>query len=297
MWSACDPTTMDDRQAGQPFLGSEALACGLLNRHQLRTRFRAVLPNVYLPRGREPSLQDRIAAAWLWSRGSGTIAGLSAAAMHGSKWIPADIPVELVHFNPRPPRGVVTRRWVLHADEVQMMEGRRVTSPARTAFDLGRRDTFPIAVARLDALARATKLKVGDVLTVAAHHPGTRGLRRLESVLELVDRGAESPQETYLRLVLVRAGLPPPRTQVPVYAEDGALVAYLDMGWRELMIGVEYDGDQHRTDRRQYVRDMRRRELLEELGWLVIRVVAEDHPSDVLLRVRRALAERQSSVP
>jgi len=73
-------------------------------------------------------------------------------------------------------------------------------------------------------------------------------------------------------------------------------VAYLDMGWPDLMLGVEYDGDHHRADRRQYVRDIRRWELLEELGWLVIRVVAEDHPTDVLRRVRRAIAQRQSDV-
>jgi very-short-patch-repair endonuclease len=112
----------------------------------------------------------------------------------------------------------------------------------------------------------------------------------------LLTRGAESPQETYLRLVLVRAGLPRPQTQVPVYADDGAVVAYVDMGWPDLLIGVEYDGDHHRADRRQYVRDIRRLELLEELGWLVIRVVAEDRRPDILRRVRRAMAERQSSV-
>jgi very-short-patch-repair endonuclease len=271
------------------------MASGVLNRHQLRTRFRAILPDVYLPREREPSLQDRIAAAWLWSQGKAVIAGLAASAVHGAKWIPDDAPVELIHINPRPPRGVVTRRVLLRNDEVQLVAGRQVTTPARTAFDLGGRGSLTAAVARLDALARATKFSVDDVLVVAARHPGTRGLRQLETALDLVDRGAESPKETYLRLVLVRAGLPRPQTQVPVYVDDAA-VAYLDMGWPDLMLGVEYDGDHHRADRRQYVRDIRRWELLEELGWLVIRVVAEDHPTDVLRRVRRAIAERQSDV-
>jgi very-short-patch-repair endonuclease len=279
-----------------PFFGSEALATGVLNRHQLRTRFQAVLPDVYLERGREPSLQDRIAAAWLWSHGEAVIAGLSAAAVHGARWIAGDAPVELFYANPRPPNGVVTRRALLRSEEVQVVDGWRVTTAARTAFDLGHRGSLTAAVAQLDALARATKLGIDDVLAVAARHPGTRGLRQLEAALDLVDRGAESPQETYLRLALVRAGLPRPQTQVPVYADGGVVVAYLDMAWPELMVGVEYDGDHHRADRRQYVRDIRRWELLEELGWLVIRVVAEDHPTDILRRVRRAIAERQSSV-
>lgn len=280
----------------QPFLGSEALVGGLVNRHQLRTRFRTVFPDVYLARESEASLQDRIAAAWLWSHREAVIAGLSAAAMHGARWISDDAAVELIHANPRPPTGVVTRRELLHSDEVQLMDGRPVTTPARTAFDLGRRGSLSSAVARLDALVRATKLEVDDVLAVAARHPGVRGLRQLESALDLVDRGAESPQESYLRLVLIRGGLPRPKTQVPVYADDGTVVAYLDLGWPELMVGVEYDGDHHRTDRRQYVRDIRRRDLVEDLGWRLVRVVAEDHPTDILRRARRAIAERESTV-
>jgi very-short-patch-repair endonuclease len=57
-------------------------------------------------------------------------------------------------------------------------------------------------------------------------------------------------------------------------------------------VAVEYDGDHHRTDRRQYARDQRRLRRLEELGWIVIRVIAEDKPEDVLRRVRAALRRR-----
>ncbi|MCV7217322.1 hypothetical protein H7J51_18780 [Mycobacterium crocinum] len=284
------------QNGGQPFVGSEALACGLLNRHQLRTRYRAVFPDVYISRETEASVQDRIAAAWLWSSRNATIAGLSAAAVLGAKWISADDPVELIHDNPRPPSGVITRRLLVHSDEVQAVGDWQVTTPARTAFDIGRHGNLRSAVARLDALARATKVSPEDVLAVAARHRGSRGLRQLESALDLVDRGAESPQETYLRLLLIRGGLPRPTTQIPVYGDDGNVVAYLDMGWPELLVGVEYDGDQHRSDRRQYLRDIRRRDVVEDLGWRLLRVVAEDHPMDILRRARRAIAERASTV-
>ena len=33
----------------EPFIGSEALANGLVRKHQLRTNYRAVFPNVYVP--------------------------------------------------------------------------------------------------------------------------------------------------------------------------------------------------------------------------------------------------------
>src|ERR1700722_9692836 len=97
----------------EPFIGSEALQRGALNRHQLRTRYRALLPTVYLSAGVRPSLEQRIAAAWLWSTANATVAGAAAAALHGTKWIPNDVPVELICANSRPPRGVLTRRCLL----------------------------------------------------------------------------------------------------------------------------------------------------------------------------------------
>jgi very-short-patch-repair endonuclease len=66
------------------------------------------------------------------------------------------------------------------------------------------------------------------------------------------------------------------------------------LGFRaaRLSVAVEYDGDQHRTDRRQYVKDIRRWEIVERLGWLVVRVVAEDRPHHIIQRVRDARARR-----
>lgn len=154
----------------------------------------------------------------------------------------------------------------------------------------------PLAVVRLDALARATGFKVDDVLCVAGRHPGARGLRQLETALELVDPGAQSPKESYLRLLLIDAGFPRPRTQIPVPGADGIPFAYLDLGWEDYMVAVEYDGDHHQRDRQQYVKDIRRAELLEQMGWVIIRVVAEDRPADILRRVRAAVRERTSVV-
>nr|WP_231974947.1 hypothetical protein [Mycobacterium sp. E1747] len=281
---------------GEPFVGSEALAMGVVSRHQLRTRFRAVFPNVYLPNDVMPTLDGRIAAAWLWSGRRAVITGAAAASLHGSRWIPDDVPIELAFNRSRAPHGVLTRRYALIDGETQVARGMLVTTPERTAFDIGRRGAIRSAVVRLDALARATGLKVDDVLKVAQSHPGSPGLRRLETALEFVDSGAASPRESYLRLLLIDAGVPRPHTQIPVVGDDGIPFAYLDLGWPEQMVAVEYDGDQHRTDRRQYVKDIRRIETLEEMGWIIIRVVAEDRPAGIIDRVRAALAARQSTV-
>ncbi|HZU46467.1 MAG TPA: hypothetical protein VFA16_04300 [Mycobacterium sp.] len=279
------------RASDEPFIGREALVSGVLNRHQLRSRYRAVFPNVYLAKHIQLSFEKRVIAAWLWSHREATIAGAAAAALHGVSWID-DVPVELVHSNARTPAGVVTHRDTLLDGEVQTIAGRRVTTPERTAFDIGRRRSLRSAVAQLDSLARVTGLNLADVVRISECHRGARGLRQLETALELVDPGAQSPRESYLRLLLIEAGLPRPQTQIPVVDADGVAMAYLDLGWQEHMVAVEYDGDHHRTDRGQYVKDIRRLEMLERMGWLIIRVVAEDRPADIVRRVRQALELR-----
>jgi hypothetical protein len=180
----------------------------------------------------------------------------------------------------------------MHDDEVTRVAGLPVTTVARTAYDLARRLPRGQALARLDALMHATPFSNEDVMLLAKRYHGARGLRRLRAVLPLVDGGAASPKETWLRLVLIDAGLPIPATQIPVV--DGYWpVAFLDLGWKQCKVGVEYDGDHHRSDRRQYVKDQRRLRKLEQLGWLVVRVIAEDKPDDIVRRVRDALDQRK----
>lgn len=118
------------------------------------------------------------------------------------------------------------------------------------------------------------------------------GVKAAKAALELIDGGAQSPKETWLRLLLLQAGFPRPQTQIAVRNEWGWAEAYLDMGWEDIMVAVEYDGDQHRTSRYQYVKDIRRLEMLERYGWIVVRVIAEDHPDDIIRRVAQARARR-----
>lgn len=273
------------------FRGSEALRQGQLSRYQLRAGFRAIYPDVYLPRCASSSLRARAVAAWLWSGRRGVLAGLAAAALHGAAWIDDDERVELIWSNTRPPAGVLTRNQRVDTDEITAVAGFPVTTPARTAFDLARHLPAGEAVARLDALKRASPFSVEDVLLLVKRHPGVLGLRRLRTKLPLVDPGAASPKETWLRLLLIDAGLPVPTTQIPVQ-ENWRLVGVLDMGWEQYKVVAEYDGDQHRSDRRQYARDQWRMRKLEGLGWVVVRVIAEDKPEDVVRRVGDALRRR-----
>src|SRR6476660_7642354 len=92
-----------------PFLGAEALGQGTLNRHQLRTRCRRLFPGVYVGKDIEPTVDTTVVAAWLWSHRAAVVAGLAAAAMLGSKWVPIDVTVDLICTNTRPPRGIRCR--------------------------------------------------------------------------------------------------------------------------------------------------------------------------------------------
>jgi hypothetical protein len=277
---------------GEPFIGSEAVTGGVASHSQLRRKYTRVFRDVYVSEGTELTHVVRARAAWLWSGRRGVIAGFSAASLHGSEWIDAARPVDIIHDNRHALPGLQIWGDRLESDEFELIDGVAVTSPARTALDLACWYPSTSAVAAIDALMRATEVKVADAELLAARYRGRRGLERARVSLDLIDAGAQSPKETWLRLVLVQAGLPRPQTQIPVRDEFGDVFAYLDMGWEDVKVAVEYDGEQHRSDRRQYTWDVRRLEMVERRGWILVRVVAGDRPADILRRVRAARARR-----
>lgn len=280
------------KASNRPFLGTEAVAAGCVSRRGLRRRHRMIYRNVYLPDGCDLTPADRAIAGWLWSGRRATVAGVSAAALHGSRWLDPRLPAELNRPTPAAVDGIVIHRERLHADEICRIDGMPVTTPARTAFDLGRRRGLPTAVIRLDALANATGLRPEDVSALAERHRGVRGLVQLRRALLLMDAGAESPQETRTRLLLVRNGLPAPTTQIVVCDEFGRIFARIDMGWRAHRVGVEFDGAQHWTDPAQRTADIDRYAELTARGWVIVRVSSDllrYRPGVVVARVRAAL--------
>jgi hypothetical protein len=196
-----------------PFIGSEAIAVGSLTPYALRTRFVKLYPDVYVSREIDLTASVRAEAAWLWSRRNGVVAGRSAAALHGAKWVDSRLPAEIHCSNRRPPAGIRTWSDAVADDEIEIVHAIAVTTPERTALDIASRYPLDAAVAAIDALARRTRLKMADVDLIAERYKGRRGIRRARKALDLVDAGAESPRETWLRLLLIRGGFPrpPPR--------------------------------------------------------------------------------------
>ncbi|OBF03796.1 hypothetical protein [Mycobacterium sp. 852002-10029_SCH5224772] len=275
-----------------PFLGSEALAVGALTPYELRSRYVRLHRDVYLPRDVELTAGVRAKACWLRSRRRGILAGLSASALYGARWIDPTLPASIIDSNRRAAPGVRVWQERIEPDEIAIVQGMRVTAPARTALDLASRYPKRTAVAAIDALAQVVELKPADIDLVAERYAGRRGIKAARVVIGLIDSGAQSPKETWLRLLLIDAGFPRPQTQIAVRNEWGWAEAYLDMGWEDIKVAVEYDGDHHRSVRSQYAKDIGRLEMLERYGWIVVRVIAEHHPADIIRRVGEARASR-----
>ncbi len=269
----------------EPFLGSMAVSSGRLTRRVLARYHTALYRDVYIPQDVELTARIRAEAAWL-STGA-TLGGLSAAAVFGTKWIDPGAPAEVIRADRHSPAGIIAHSWSLAPDEICMIGGVDATTPARSAFDIGRTRPVEQAIPIIDALINATRISPADVAAVAASHPGARGVAKLPGLLDLVDGGAESPQETRVRLILVRGGIPRPETQI----EFRDLRVRVDMGWREWKVAVEYDGIHHWADSRQRSWDIDRLALLEESRWVVIRVSSDmlKRPDVIVERVRAKL--------
>lgn len=279
----------------QPFLGPEAIASGRLTRGKLRWNNTAILPRVYIPNDAERTIYTNAVAAWLHSGRQGIIAGRAAAALHGAKWVDASTPVEIIANHGRRRPGVIVHEERIAPDEITYVGELPVTSVARTALDLGRHLPRDRAIAHLDALAAATGVTAVDALALIDRYRGARGVRRARAALALMDGGAQSPEETRVRLMLIDAGLPAPRTQIRL--ADGYDEAFLDMGYDEPMVGLDYDGLHHSENRRQYVYDVGRAEFVDRQGWIDIHVVKEHSRAYILHRVFEAFARRGWTPP
>ncbi|WP_338762258.1 DUF559 domain-containing protein [Nocardia vulneris] len=277
----------------EPFPGSWARQAGLVSQWELRHNFVRLFPDVYLRKGFALDAVTRARAAGHWAKGSGVLVGYSAAALHGTRWLdPEQLPEIARPGHYKAPAGIRVVQAEIDPVECCAVAGFRVTTPARTGFDLGRRLARDEAVPVLDALCAATGLVPSEIAAVARAHPGARGVHRLPAVLEVLDGGAESPPESHVRLLLMDNGLPRPTTQLVVRNGAGEFLARVDMGWSPWRVAVEYDGIQHWTDPAQRTKDIDRIATLESVGWRVVRVNAtllRQRPHVVLDRVRAAL--------
>jgi len=256
-----------------PFRGDEALAAGTVTRNELYgPRFRRLFPGVFVPAGLAVDFAVRTRAAYLLVKDrGGVLAGYSAALLLGADCAPRNAPAEvLVPSDARGHPGLRVRRDRLAESERTVVAGCRVTTAARTAWDLARRLPLVEAVVATDALARLGPFAPADLLARRLAEPGARGSQRLPEVVGLCDHRAESPMETRLRLALVRGGLPRPEVQFPVRDAHGFTLARVDLAYPPARLAIEYDGAWH-LDRRRWSLDRERDITLAAEGWQTLR--------------------------
>ncbi|KUI26135.1 hypothetical protein AU195_14275 [Mycobacterium sp. IS-1496] len=273
-----------------PIVGSEEIAAGRLTRAALRWNYTAIHPNIYLPRGATRTPAARTAAAFLWTGRKGVIAGRAAAHLHGVYWALTDHDIEVIGKHRKPVHGVAIHDERIGPDEIRHYGAELlVTSPARTALDLGRRLPRVEAVTVLDALAAASGVTAAEVQALAARYPGMRGMPAAREAVELMDGGAQSREESMIRLFLMDAGLPRPTTSISL--EDKLWSARIAMGWKFAKVGISFESDDH-LESYSGVQRLETEELIQRLGWLHIRAHPWRSLRIVRSRARAALMSR-----
>jgi hypothetical protein len=288
---------------GRPFTQRQAVDCGVSRevlRRMVRTGLlRRVLRGVYVDAAADDGLLMRACAVSLVIPDTAVVTDRTAAWLHGVDALrPGDHvvppPVEVFqqpgHTRVRTAATSGGERTLLPRD-VELVHDVRVTTPLRTALDLGRLARRDHAIAALDALLRLGRFDRPALLLEIARFRGQRGVVQLRALAPIADGRAESPGESVLRLRWLDTGLPRPEPQVEVRL-NGLLRARLDLAVAELRFAVEYDGWDWHSSAAQRAHDRERRTWLRANGWTVLVLTKRevfDHPHLAAERIRAAL--------
>jgi hypothetical protein len=173
-------------------------------------------------------------------------------------------------------RDVRGRTRDLRDEDLMTIDGVRLTTPLRTALDLGCNLRRREAMAALNGFARLHGITPAQLRAMLPRFRRRRGVVQLRELLELVDARIESARESWTWLEIHDAGLPLPEPQVWIEV-DGVPTYRLDFAYRRRRVCVEYDGfDFHELTAEQRRRDQDRRAWLWANGWIVIVIRAGD---------------------
>jgi hypothetical protein len=274
------------------FRGSSVVRRGLLTADELRgPAWRALFRDVYVSADQPVTHALRARAAEGVLRPGAVVTGVSAAVLWGVDLATAADDVELTlppQAHPMRMPGVRARRALLDERRICTLGGVRLTDLEATAVAVA--GTLPLD----DAVVAVDRMTVGGLASLplvrALAEAGTgRGARQARLACSLADAKAESPQETRLRLLVLRSGLPMPVAQFPVPRSTGRPLR-LDFAWPEHRVALEYDGLWH-GEAGQLAKDRRRLNLLMDAGWRIVFATAADlhRPAELLARLAALL--------
>jgi hypothetical protein len=264
-----------------PFTSSHAKALGI-RRARLRSALRSrevvrLLRDVYLRADIEPTVEIRAKAAALVISPHSVVCDRTAAWIwgvdcHEFRELDGYPPLEtyVLSGHRATDRAEVAggTRDLMPCDWV-VVHGVRVTTPLRTAMDLGCKLSRRSALAAMDALMRARGFTTADMMHVLPRYFRRRGVIQLRELVPLVDGRAESQGESWTRLEISDHGLPTPDLQWWIVI-DGVPTYRLDLAYPHARIAVEYHGEEFHTSAEDRANDAARREWLRRNGWKVI---------------------------
>lgn len=283
--------------SGRPFVGAAALAAGVVSEHELRTRFRRVLPGIHLSTGFAYDASARVRAAWLWAPPGAMIAGAAAALLHGDRQVAPDEVHRAVDLylprTVRAPHGIRIHslRQPLRTTELATLDSMPFTAVGRTALDLARWHHDPLRAAiAVDAVCNVTRTPVTAIEEYARTTKRIHGRRRALKLLERCDHRADSPRETRLRLIIRDSPLPDPEPQVAIADSAGRHIVTADLAYRAHRVALLYDGESH-LDREQRDWDSSVTARLFDEGWLDLRITSGmlHDPATLLRRIGEML--------
>ena len=290
--SGVRPATVPDSLRTDVFRGSDAVRAGLLSWRRLDgPAWRRLCHDVYVHAGVPVTHPLRTRAACLLLP-EAVVTGRSAAVLWGVELAGPEDDVEVTlppGAHPRRIPGLRVRRAVIPAEQRWRRGGVPVTTPVATALRLAGSLPGDEAVIAVDRMVDSGIVDLEPVRALAAAQRGP-GSARMRAVCALADGLAQSPQETRLRLLIHRSGLPAPVAQFQVTDGRGRRIARVDFAWPESKIAVEYDGLWH-ADERQFAKDRRRLNSLREAGWTVVFVTAAHlhRPEELIAQLASAL--------
>jgi hypothetical protein len=269
-----------------PFTAAIAATLGVshaqLRRLVARGLVRRVCRGVYAVTQAPDDLAFRARALGLVVSPSAVVTDRTAAWLHGVDILPRSaltIPPPVSVFQRPGTRsrrdGVASGERMLLPRDVVEVGGLAVTSPLRTALDLGR------LLWRFDALGALDQfLRIGvaadELLAEVERFKGFRGVVQLRFLASLADPRAESLAESALRLHWYDAGLPKPEPQWWVFDERGIALFRLDLALPEVLFAAEYDGTEFHSSDSDRAHDHGRRSWLADCRCWLIEVFVND---------------------
>jgi hypothetical protein len=183
--------------------------------------------------------------------------------------------------------------------DVEVVDGVRVTTPLRTACDLGMHRNQDRAFGSLEAMVRAGVDKDG-ILAEIPRFRGYRWVRQFRDLAPFLDPRPHSIAESITRLRWIRTATPWPEPQRPVRGPHGAEWS-LDMGVEALYFAVEYDGKEFHEGDEAIEHDRARRAWISENTPWLVRVVPQENifgkAQDFDLLLPRWIAEARRTLP